>query len=112
MAWPRVLSRARALVRVAAPTRSPVLICFSMPADAEGSWKTPHPAVTAPVAAVPATARTAAAAAAARFLANSLVFLPLTAVFSPREGKRKHQVVELEGKVQLGVLILLARPGR
>src|SRR5260370_23599779 len=69
-----------AFVRVAAPTRSPVLICFSMPTDAEGAWKTPHPAVTAAVAAVPATARTAAAAAAARFLANSLVFLPLTAV--------------------------------
>src|ERR1700730_13669370 len=70
-----------AFARVAAPTRSPVMICFSIPDDAEGAWKTPHPAVTAPSPAVPATAKTAAAAAAARLLANSLVFLPLTAIF-------------------------------
>jgi hypothetical protein len=49
---------ADACARVAAPTRSPVAICFSMPDGGGAAWKTPQPAVTP----APATARTAAAA--------------------------------------------------
>src|ERR1035438_8075928 len=30
---------------VAAPTRSPMMICFSLPDGPEGAWKTLHPAV-------------------------------------------------------------------
>jgi hypothetical protein len=52
---------ADARARVAAPTRSPVMICFSMPDGGGAAWKTPQPAVTP--APAPATARTAAAAA-------------------------------------------------
>src|SRR5215469_12821472 len=92
---------ADACARVAAPTRSPVVICFSMP-DGGAVRKTPQPAVTP----APATARTAAAAAVACFVVNSLVFLPLTAVFSPRGGERKLGLREW-GKVRLGILILL-----
>ena len=82
------------------------MICFSMP-DGGAAWKTPQPAVTP----APATASTAAAAAAACFVVNSLVFLPLTALFSPRGGKRK-RVFANGGKVRLGILIQLAWPGR
>src|SRR5215469_1214002 len=78
-----------ACARVAAPIRSPVMICFSMP-DGGAARKTPQPAVTP----APATARTAAVAAAACFVVNSLVFLPLTAVFSPRGRERKRGLRE------------------
>src|ERR1700716_1821764 len=87
-----------AFARVAEPTRSPVMICFSMPDDAEGAWKTPHPAVAAPGPAVPATARTVAAAAAARFLANSLVFLPLTAIFFAARGQAQTPSCRIGGE--------------
>src|ERR1019366_8470868 len=40
-----------ACARVAAPARSPMMICFSMPDGAEGAWKTLHPAVQVTVTA-------------------------------------------------------------
>src|ERR1700735_5848611 len=74
--------------RGAAPTRSPMVICFCMPAGAAGAGKTPHPAVQA-------TVRTAAAA---RFIVNLVFLLLLTALFSPREGERKRRTGEWEGR--------------
>src|SRR5215469_11597112 len=95
-----------ACARVAAPTRSPVMICFSMP-DGAAARKSPQPAVTP----APATASTAAAAAAACFVVNSLVFLPLTALFSPRGGKRKRGLREWgEGAIRHPYPVGPARP--
>jgi hypothetical protein len=79
-----------------------------MPDGGADAWKTPQPAVTP----APAAVRTAAAAAAACFFANSLLFLPLTAVFSPCKGRRKRGNAEWAGKYGSAFLTLLARPGR
>ena len=43
-----------ACARVAALSRSPLMICFSMPDGPEGEWKTPYPAVQVTVRAAAA----------------------------------------------------------